>query len=1129
MIIRLASTVVLAGVVGGLLAATPIGGTGTAGTVSVSAARSVATTPATAAPAPTEVAKGDVNPGQALEPRVPFNKVPSESIQLPVDSVSGRPMWTGRLGVKFRDELRIRADRTPSDFARGADGRPVKAVSDTLRTFGGSIRQMINRTPQDLAALEARAAGKSGQAQADLASMVWVDVLPERLLDAARAFNSLDIVEWVNIERIVLPDGTDSQAEQKGCGANGPNDGIGITNCYTASPDSRCSTLGGGPGCNDPGACSNDPQGPQCRYGCNNINCCETVADLLPNCSDEGQAQGWDALCATYANILCQGTVYDTNPPTQGDGPSSSTPSTPSSYKFDPCFAMRGPFDFAMSSDILIQGAVVTPAGVQTVPSQLLTYTTDNTGAYVDGSAAFIAYPNNLVTDEANPTTDVPQQALPDPSLEGAYLSLSAGCFSDHSFGGCNQVSCCVYVCRTDPSCCVVQWDANCIDLAQNAPAGVLFPSPCTGQELPSGSFPPAGATPLLTAGRVDLGGGSFGNARGYQNYTLATPILGPFDPLPVGQTYPVQPPTVNASNPLTPDPLRLDPNSSLGTLAVINSGFRGAGLDLQGYDQIVTQLGINPTTKAHGNGITVAVIEHAAYVNHEDLVNRTTGESGQTQVLVISDPIDPNHGTAVLGVIGAEDNTIGVTGIAEGALMRFYPIVSREEGSRLYNALTNAIIDLNEGDVVNMSIGLGGGNTIVSDPTVFTLVQVGTAAGITFVASAGNSASPVVTAPAGVEGADSGAIIVGACWPGFQVGQLTDTVSRPGPVIGFNYCRLNFSNFTDPEAQAPAGQVHMSAWGTGVTSTGYGDLFNGTNVSSDPLQVNKLRSYTAAFNGTSSAAPIISGFCARMQSFSNAYFGVPLPPTALRGVLANNVNRQCGIDYASPQFPGYPEGGTPWAGDIVPIGQGGQLAKIGGFPRAKTCVSGAVANTYGATPTQWEIITGTYMEGSRFSIRQRDLNFLRINSVRKNAGRIGQGYGPGIIYPLTGYTTDVQVTLDTVQQPSAISFITMNVNSLVSVNTPVAEIVYFYNRKQNRWRAAGTSYLSSTPSDFQTSPVGDARDYVVQTSTGSRIYARVYTCSLTQNSSHIVLHDLIELLVNVDIFDPSGGGNQAP
>ena len=1129
MIIRLASTVVLAGVVGGLLAATPLAGTGTSGSVSVSAARSVATAPSSSTPA-REIAKGDVDPGQALEPRVPFKKVPNERIQLPVDPVSGRPMWTGRLGVKFRDDLRIRADRTPSEFVRGADGRPVATVTETLRKLGGNVRQMLNRSAEDLAALEARSAAKSGQAQADLASMVWVDVLPERLLDAARAFNSLDIVEWVNIERVVLPDGTDSQSEQKGCGANGPADGIGITNCYTSSPDSRCSTLGGGPGCNDPGACTADPQGPTCRYGCNNVNCCEIVSDLLPNCNDEGQGQGWDALCATYANILCQGTVYDTNPPTQGDGPASSTPSTPSSYKFDPCFAMRGPFDFAMSSDILIQGAVVTPAGVQSVPSQLISYTTDATGAYVDGSATFIAYPSNQLADEGNPATDVPQRAQPDPSLEGAYLALSAGCFSDHSFAGCNQVSCCVYVCRTDPSCCVVGWDANCIDLAQNAPSGVLFPSPCTGQELPSGSFPPAGPTPLLTAGRIDLGGGSFGNARGYQNYTLSTPILGPFDTLPAGQAYFVTPPTVNASNPLTPDPLRLDPNSSLGTLAVINSGYRGGGLDLEGYDQIVTQLGINPTTKAHGNGIKVAVIEHAAYVNHEDLVNRTIGEAGQTQLLVISDPIDPNHGTAVLGVIGAEQNSIGVTGIAPACQLRFYPIVSREEGNRLYNALTNAIVDLSEGDVVNMSIGLGGGNTIVSDPTVFTLVQVGTAAGITFVASAGNSASPVVTAPEGVDGGDSGAIIVGACWPGFQVGQLTDAISRPGPVIGFNYCRLNFSNFTDPEAQAPAGQVHMSAWGTGVTTVGYGDLFNGDNVSSDPLQVNKLRSYTAAFNGTSSAAPIIAGFCARMQSFSNAYFGVPLPPTALRGVLSNTVNRQCGIDYASPSFPGYPEGGSPWAGDIIPIGQGGQLARIGGFPRAKTCVSAAISNTYGATPTQWELIAGTYISGSRFSIRQVDLNTLRINSVRRSAGRTGQGYGPAIIYPLGGFTTDVQVTLDTVQPPSAISFIRMNANSLVSVNVPVAEIIYFYNRKQNRWRAAGTTYLTSAPSDFQVSPIGDARDYVVQTATGSRVYARVYTCSLNTSASHVVLHDMLELLVNVDIFDPGGdGGNEAP
>ena len=113
-----------------------------------------------------------------------------------------------------------------------------------------------------------------------------------------------------------------------------------------------------------------------------------------------------------------------------------------------------------------------------------------------------------------------------------------------------------------------------------------------------------------------------------------------------------------------------------------------------------VTAIGSAP----HLAGVAVEQATHAKwqyipYKGGAQAVSDTV--AGQTQVLVISDPIDPNHGTAVLGIIGAEQNSIGVTGIAEGAQLRFYPIVSREEGSRLNNALTNAIIDLKEGDEI--------------------------------------------------------------------------------------------------------------------------------------------------------------------------------------------------------------------------------------------------------------------------------------------------------------------------------------------------------------------------------------------------------------------------------------------
>ena len=1142
MLIRLAATACAAGIVTVLLAAAPI-------------------IPekqlATAAPVSVKVDDLITQPGaRGLAPRAVRPKQRSADIILPEDPISGRPQWNGKLSVKFRDELKVRADRVSSTTVRGANGQPIPQVTEILSGFGGTVRQALRRTPEELRALEMRAERISKMAQADLAGIVYVDVQPERLVDAARALNELDIVEWVEIERIMMPNQSTNQAEQDGCGANGPGDGTGITNCYTTSPNSRCSTLGGGGGCNSVNACE-APNGslPNCRYGCNNTNCCETVGAFLPGCNDAEGNQGWDAVCATYANILCTSTVYDANPPIQGGG--GSAVSIPSTYKYDPCFAMRGPISpVPAPSQVLVYGIVETITPSPEIAGQLLSYDIDSTTRdFVPGTLKPVFYPNTLIpyantSDEGIPSTGVPQQALPDPSLEGAYLAFSAGCFVEHTFAGCNQVSCCVYVCRTDPSCCVIEWDLNCVAVAQKAPGGGVFSfdSPCTSQALPRQFFPRAGPTPLLTAGNVESSiDGSPGKARGYQTYTVGEPVVGPLDPLPPPSpdpladplTYPVQAPTVNATA-FPGDPARQNTSSNLGTLAFINNQYTGGGLDLQGYEELLTKLALNPAQQGRGQGVEVAVLDYSAYVNHEDLINVVVPEPNQTQVLVVSPPLDPGHGTAVLGVIGAERNTIGVTGIADGADLSFYPIVSVEEGSRLQNAYTNALIALQEGDVINMpfssgvSFSSGGGDTVVADQFMFDLVTTGTNAGITTVISAGNDATSVITSP-GDAGGDSGAVVVGACWPGYQLGPLV-TGASANAFPGNNYCRLRFSNFTGTEDNT--GTVHISAWGVGVTSCGgLEDLFKGTNSSDDPLEVNHLRSYTADFNGTSAASAIITGWCARLQSFSIAWFGVPLPPRVLRRAISfdtqtenpdensiANVYRQCGVLYSSAQMPGYPES-RPGLGDLLTSGGGGIVAPIGGFPRTTNTVSWIVANTFGGTPVAYDIICGTYEGGSNFSLRQLDGNALRLGAVRRRAGSRGNGFGTDLFYPLGGGTTDLQLRVSSAGSTQNVTSIGLATNSSVSYNLPVVEVVYFYNHRMNRWMAAGSATLSPAGGGGTFTIPGTINDYILSNSTGgSQAYARVYTCGLT-NSGYSVLHDLLAFAIAVDIFNPSNDG----
>ncbi|MBL9141432.1 MAG: hypothetical protein JNK53_06150, partial [Phycisphaerae bacterium] len=460
-VIRTVATVMLTGLVSTLLAAAPVDGAQVA-----TGGKRV-------------VSDGVAVPGNPI-PANRWRKQPSTQIELPVDGRTGAPLWNGRLVVKFRDNLKVRADRGPGRFVASTDASVTPAVDAALTAVSGTIRQALNRTPDELRTLELRAANKSGKPQPDLASMMYVDVPPGSLLDAARRFNSMDIVEWIEIEREVYPmGGNQNMSPQYGCGQNGAGDDTGESNCYTTALAGRCSTIGGGPGCNNVGACNNDPVGAQCNFGCNSTACCDLVSDILPGCDDGTMNQGWDALCATYANMLCQGNVYSGAPPIIGG---QTAPLA--TYRYDPCFALRGPVDVA-ATVIALQGSVVdlTTAGAggagitPSVTTQLMTYVLSDDGSVDPTTLAFVVYPTNASSDEREAA--VASQAQPDPSLEGAYVSLSAGCFSAHNFGGCSQTACCVYVCRNDPTCCTVQWDSVCVASAQNA-AVLPANSPCT-------------------------------------------------------------------------------------------------------------------------------------------------------------------------------------------------------------------------------------------------------------------------------------------------------------------------------------------------------------------------------------------------------------------------------------------------------------------------------------------------------------------------------------------------------------------------------------------------------------------------------------------------------------------------
>lgn len=1211
--------------------------------------------------------RATIEAGQAAahSPRALLRKPDSKTINLPV-SLKGTRLWTGRLAVKFRDELRMRADAVPGDTLRGTDPNRALQVAGVLKKYSATIRPMFRADPSKLVAIEERAARHSGMAQPDLQSFMFIDLPPERLLEATREFNDMDIVEWAYVER--RPETCDesspllgeNQSPQYGCGTDGPGVSIGIVNCNQPTPaylitdpmavpmtyqsfrPARC-TLSGN--CNSIQACQLQPVAVQCVFGCNQKGCCEAVSDLLPYCTDEEQSAGWDAACAAYANILCggpQNTVYS-------GGGGLGGPGIPQFFTYDPCFAMRGPVTppayypvysalnpLTANNDAMVYGVpqnigpvpqlaqpeypVEFPPGcvepnspvspnncfnglvsscqacppcccgtpneddpdgqsggnrkpccgsdaelglpscaysdtTLSVPSQLLTYVTYGNGSYVPTPAPAgtsqspgtptsgltrIRYPNSSASDEGDQSTGVPQQAKPDPSLEGIGYTISGPCLvATPGTVGCNQTPCCVLVCRQDPTCCESEWDEGCVQLAIAGTVdpdgtGPLGPT-CSGSVLDPAVFPRNGTSPLLTGGLVSSGQGA-ASARGFQVFTTGRPMLAPGAPIPPGTPIPLGTlPSVNSTQASS----RSNPKSNLGTLSFLATGYRGGGLDFQSWESLILQLGLNPQAVGYGQGTTVAVLDYSAFVNHEDLKNRVTPESGQTILLLQSPPLNPQHGTAVLGAIGAENNNAGVTGVAWGAALRFYPIASREEGFRMSNAMANAIVDLDQGDVIVLPLSFGqqagtelAGLTILTDPSVFLLATLAGQSGIAVLASAGNDSAPVVTSPDGE--LDSGAIVVGACWPGQQLGfNPQDGTPAQLAFPGNNYCRMPQSNFSDPEATANA--VHGSAWGAGVATTGWIEpgLYRGDNASSDPLQVNNLRTYSAQFGGTSAAVAMMAGWAACVQGFAKAYGDAPLGtfipgpglPPQLRSQLTrtSNVHKQCGEDY-STAFPGFPLNGSAAVGDLLRTQQ--QVARIGGFPNCGPTLTSIVANTPGGSGggssggRVYTVITGTLESGSGNSLVTTDGRFMRIAAVRRRAGSQGLGAMQPLLYPITGGTTDLQIERKVSSPPQDLTVIGLQARSRIALQAPVYELVYFYNFALQRWQAAGSAYLSATALGALVAlPAGDLTQFALSNSAGgSTLYGRVYTVGFTQGV-YSVLHDRVDLDVGENIL----------
>lgn len=250
------------------------------------------------------------------------------------------------------------------------------------------------------------------------------------------------------------------------------------------------------------------------------------------------------------------------------------------------------------------------------------------------------------------------------------------------------------------------------------------------------------------------------------------------------------------------------------------------------------------------GSGIAVAVHDQGIDFSHSDLngnldaahsFNASTGGAGGAPLTA-----DDNHGTAVAGIIAAERNGTGVVGIAYGATLQSYydPLFFDTLQTAVVNARNYAAI---HADVLNNSWGFG--NAFFNDPNSAFLDNFADSAWAT-------ARTATINAAANGRGG-LGTIIV----------QSAGNAYASGDDANLHSFQNNRWTVTVGATNQDGTIADYSTPGTSILVGAPGSPSAGTIVTTDRVGGNGYTAgdYTASFNGTSAAAPMVSGVVALM------------------------------------------------------------------------------------------------------------------------------------------------------------------------------------------------------------------------------------------------------------------------
>ncbi|KAA3663760.1 MAG: hypothetical protein DWQ04_09225 [Chloroflexi bacterium] len=283
--------------------------------------------------------------------------------------------------------------------------------------------------------------------------------------------------------------------------------------------------------------------------------------------------------------------------------------------------------------------------------------------------------------------------------------------------------------------------------------------------------------------------------------------------------------------------------------------------------------------TGGRGAGIDICDVEYG-YNQHADL----------PAIILLADPSKQytndfyEHGTAVLGMLGAKDNGWGITGMVPEARLLFSPVTPHNGSFNIANAITRCIDNLNAGDIIlieQQAAGRDGNYVPVEwDPAVYAAIKVAVGKKIVVVEAAGNGDEdldhnfylsrghdPFTAAE------DSGAIIVGSA----------KSIWTPTP-RAWNDGSSTYGSTVD-----------LQGWGMHILAPGYGNYYNDEG---DSLN------YTL-FSGTSGASPMVTAAAAIVQANYIAKNGTASTPATVKSLLINTGTPQAneGAEHIGP-FP---------------------------------------------------------------------------------------------------------------------------------------------------------------------------------------------------------------------------------